>query len=233
MVKGLRLAAVAVLGLLGACTRPVDDPLAARSIYWGLAPMPDYEGPLPEVLWSADDTPAYQPLLYTAMAEAEVAAQYAGRALAAEDPARARGALGEVLYAIEPGAAPAWDAKSAGIVRGWAGKGYGLRRAAAEMAGRIRAAAGGEGAAGFADGALPAARCADNTLERADRIVLLSREAFGAAANRSQALLQQIQAVANQLNQGAAASADPDVVDPECGLQQARRYLDRLAPRRS
>jgi hypothetical protein len=233
MVTSVRLVALAGLGLLAACTRPVDDPLAVNSIYGGLAPMPVYRGELPQVLFSAPDTPDRQSLLYTAMVEAEVASQYAGRALAAGDPTLVRSALGEVLYALDPGAAPDWEAKSIGIVRGWAGTGYGLQRAAAGMADEIRAAAAaGDASAPLTDYGLPAARCADNALERAERLVLLSREAVAAAAPQSEPLLRQIQDLAIQLNQGAGPVAGA-AADPECGLEQAVRYLAPLSPRRS
>ena len=232
MINGMRLVALAGLGLLAACQHPFDDPLAANSIYGGLAPMPDYQGPLPRVLWSASDTPAKQGLLYTAMIDGEVASQYAGRALAAQDATVTRGALGEVVYAIEPGDAPDWDAKSAGIVRGWAGTGYGLRRAAADMAGEIREATEDEPVGALAEDGPAAALCADNTVERADRLLALSRDALDAAAIQSQPLLRQIQDLADQINQGAGGgAADAAAADPECGLQQAERYLERLAPR--
>ena len=234
MGTSLRLVALAGLGLLAACgVRPVDDPLAVHSVYGGLEPMPVFRGELPAVLFSAVDTPDKQGLLYTAMVEAEVAAQYAGRALAAEDPTLMRSALGEVLFAIDPAAAPAWEAKTSGIVRGWAGTGYGLRRAATGMAGEIRAAAAEDDAsAALAEYGPPAARCADNALERADQLVLLSREALDGAAIQSQPLLRQIQELADRLSHGAGGPVEVAAGDLECGLQQALRYLDRLAPRR-
>ena len=86
MGNGGRIAAVIGLGLLGACTRLVDDPLAVRSVYGGLTPNPVYRGELPRVLYSDAQTPAKQGLLYTSMFESEVAAQYAGLAVAAEVP---------------------------------------------------------------------------------------------------------------------------------------------------
>jgi ElaB/YqjD/DUF883 family membrane-anchored ribosome-binding protein len=229
MVKCMRLVAVAGLGLLAACTRPVDDPLAVNSIYWGLAPMPDYRGPLPEVLFSAADTPAKQGLLYTAMVDAEVASQYAGRAVAAEDPMTARSALGEVVFALDPSAAPDWEAKSAGFARGWAGTGYGLQRSAADIADQIHDATD-DGSPALTQYGVPAARCADNTRERADRLLQLSRQALDATTTQSQAQLQQIQELADQLNRGPAGAAAPTGADPDCGLEQARRYLERLTP---
>jgi len=225
-----RAAAIIGLGLLGACTRPVDDGLAVHSIYWGLEPMPTYEGELPRVLFSAPDTPANQGLLYTAMHESEVAAQYAGRAAASNDPLLARSALGEVLYAIDPDTAPPWEAKSAGIVAGWAGGGYGVRRAAGNMATELHeATVEGEGSAVLAENGPRALSCTENTLERAERVLALSREALDGAL--SQALLEQIHGLANELNQGAVAAVEMD--DPACGLEEAERYLDPLATRGS
>lgn len=232
MVNGMRLVALAGLGLLVACTRPVDDPLAVNSVYWGLAPMPQYDGPLPEVLFSASDTPARQGLLHTAMVDAEVASQFAGLALAAQDATEARSALGEVVFAIDPGVAPDWEAKSAGIVRPWAGTGYGLHRSAAAMADQIRAAAE-DATPGLPGDALPAAACAENTLERAERVLTLSRDALDPGAAQTQELLRQIQELADQLNQGTGGAADPAAVDPNCGLQEAQRYLTGLPPQGS
>jgi hypothetical protein len=224
MAKGGRIAAVIGLGLLGACTRAVDDPLAVHDVYWGLSPNPVYQGALPQVLWSAPDTPAKQGLLYTAMSESEVAAQYAGRAAAAADPDDVRSALGEVLYAIDPGAAPPWGAKSTGIVSGWAGGGYGARRAADEMAAAIRGAGASDGSAALGEVGPQAAACADNTVRRADQIATLSREALEAPGGQAE-LVRQIHAVALQLHQGSEAGADSGT----CGLRQAKRDLDRLA----
>jgi hypothetical protein len=233
MGMGLRLVALAGLAVLGACTRPVDDPLAVHSIYWGLAPMPEYRGELPTVLFSAPDTPARQGLLYTAMVEAEVAAQYAGRAMAAEDDTAVRGALGEVLYAIDPAEAPEWGAKGTGIVSGWAGQGYGLRRAAGGMAGEIRAAvAEGDGPA-LAEYGPAAAVCADNTLARADQIVALVHRTLDAAAIQTEQLLRQIRDLADELHRGGGSPPDAPAPDPDCGLQQAEGYLDRVALRSS
>ena len=224
MVKtGTRVAAIVGFGLLGACTRWVDDPLAVRGIYSGLAPMPTYTGELPAVLFAAEDTPANQGLLYTAMYEAEVAAQYAGRAAAAGDPVLARSALGEVLYAIDPEVAPPWEAKAVGIVPGWAGGGYGVRRAATNLAAAIESeAAAGEPSPALAEHAPLVLTCAENTLDRAERVVALSREALDGAI--TEPLLEAIRDVATELNQGASAALEAD--DPACGLEEAELYLD-------
>ncbi len=223
MVTSARLAAILGLGLLGACTRLVDDPLAVHDVYWGLAPNPTYRGELPLVLFSAPETPAKQGLLYTAMFESEVATQYSGLAAAADTPGDVRSALGEVLYAVDPAEAPDWGGKSAGLVSGWAGGGYGVRRSAGEMATAIRDASA-SGSPALKDAAPQAAACADNTLSRADQIATLSRQALDAATGQP-ALLEQIHDIARQLHEGAGTASD----NATCGLQQAKRDLDRLA----
>jgi hypothetical protein len=228
MVRNAHVAAVVGLGLLGACTRLVDDPLAVHSVYWGLSPNPVYRGELPQVLWSAPDTPAKQGLLYTAMVESEVASQYAGRARARlDDPGQVRSALGEVLYAIDPEQAPPWEAKSAGIVAGWAGRGYGVRRAVGNMAEQLRDQAGARSASPvLAEYGPRAAGCADNTLGRAEQVMTLGQQAFAAVPDAElEPLLEQLETLANELNRGAGVTHE----EP-CGLEQAKRYLDLLGP---
>lgn len=172
MSREARIIAIIIgLGLLGACTRPVDDPLAAHSIYWGLDPMPTYEGELPRVLFSADDTPAKQGLLYSSMRDAEVAAQYAGRALARlDEPGEAEQAIGEVVHALEPAAAPDLAIRDAGFVPGWAGRDYGLQRGVRNMAEEMRAAIdSGSASPALREYGPRAEGCTDNTRDRAAR----------------------------------------------------------------
>jgi hypothetical protein len=228
MVKGGRIAAVIGLGLLGACTRPVDDPLAVRSIYWGLYPMPEYEGELPEVRFSAADTPAKQGYLYTSMHTAEVAAQYVDRALARQDePGEPEEALTEVVYALEPAAAPRRTAADPGTVEGWAAHGYGLRRALPNMIDEIAAAS----QSGAASDALRqygprAAGCAENTLQRADRLLALSQRILAGAQGRAdETALRPLDMLSESLNEGA-----PSPGEGGCGLSEAKRYLDEVTP---
>jgi hypothetical protein len=223
MIRGARLAAILGLGLLGACARMVDDPLAVHDVYWGLSPNPVYQGELPQVLWSAPQTPANQGLLYTSMFESEVAAQYASLAAAAQDPDVVRSDLGEVLYALDPAEAPPWGAKSTGIVSGWAGGGYGARRATSEMATDIRDAVAVDGSPALRQYGPEAAACADNTLHRADQIVTLSQQALEAPADQG-ALLKQIYDVARELHHGSDSGTDPAT----CGLRQTKHDLDQL-----
>lgn len=232
MIKGARIAAVIGLGLLGACTRLVDDPLAGHGIYWGLEPMPEYQGELPEVLFSADDAPTKQGFLYTSMHNGEVAAQYADRALARlDEPGEVEEAIGEVVYALEPAAAPELTAGDYGIVAGWASHGYGLRRALRNMIEEIAAASQSTAASDTLRQDGPrAAGCAENTLERADRLLALSQQILaGEQGTAVEPTLRQLDVLAEELNRGAPAPGEGG-----CGLEEVERHLDPVeAPRRS
>ncbi len=208
--------------VLGGCARLVDDPLATANVYGGLSDYVAPAGPLVAVLDRADDTPAKQGLLYTAMVEADVAYQFAGQALAYRDESgRMRSAIGEVLHAVDPAAAPAWDAKYDGIVAGWAGRGYGVRRAAVAIAEDIRAAVADEDApAPLAELGPRASSCAEMTAQRAEQIVQLGRPLLTSPPVKARSTLEQIQELARALNQG----------DSGCGLQQVKQFLDQIRP---
>lgn len=193
---------------------------------------------LDQVLVRANDTPGKQGYLYVAMVDAEVAAQYAGRARAAGDDLGAiRSALGEVVYALDPDRAPAWEFKSAGLVSGWAGRGYGVRRATE----RAAAALGGATAAASASPSLRqvaplAERCLDNTSQRAARLLTLTEQALSAtSATDLPGLLLTIETLALELNDGAAdasgaSSATAPAGTATCGLRQATRDLRTVVP---
>jgi hypothetical protein len=224
-MRGRFLCAVGVLWMTG-CTQ---DPLARYNVYWGLSPFDPPMGPLVRVLDTSSDTPAKQGLLYTSMRDAEVAALYAGRALARiDEPGETESALGEVVYAVEPAAAPAWEAKDYGFVPGWASHGYGLQRAlngmAAELAGMSE-----EGPVGAAlrQHVPPALRCTENTQDRAEQVLALSRQVLAEGAGTDPVpTLEQIREVAEALNRGVPA---PD--EAGCGLQEVERQLDEVVPR--
>ena len=223
-----RIAAVIGLGLLGACTGPIEDPLAANSIYRGLYPMPEYQGELPEVLSSADDTPAKQGFLYPSMHNGEVAAQYVDRALGRlDEPGELEEAIAEVVYALEPAASPELSAEDPGIVAGWAAHGYGLRRALRNMIEEIGAASQSTAASAALRQYGPrAAGCAENTLERADRLLALSQQILAGEPDRgAEPTLRQLDMLAEELNQGAPAPGEGG-----CGLEEAKRYLDEVRP---
>lgn len=216
-----RLAALGALQLLlGGCG--LGD--AWQGLSW-----PE-ERPLQRVLGSAEETPGHQGLLYTAMAEAEAAARGADRALAAADnAAEVRSALGDVLYALDPDAAPDWRAKETGLVPGWVGKGYGLRRAAGEMAQDLRGVAAGQEPASEAAGL--ALICVENTMRRADQLAELTSRALATGqAPALVALLPEIDALTRRLSAGSDADNDGEIAftEQECGLMQAARALSAV-----
>jgi hypothetical protein len=213
---------VICLLLLAGCAH---DPLAEAEIYPGLVEVEAPEGELTPVLFSADDAPAHQSLLYVAMYDAAVAGQNAGLARAAASLEEAKTRVGEVLYAIDPALAPAWPAKTTGIVQLWDGTSYGMRRAVRRMIDEIRAALEAETTSVALRMYGPRAiRCAENTLERAEQVVALAQRGLTAGLNTElEPILRDLEEVAIALNRGVPS---PD--DEGCGLQQAYLYLGRI-----
>jgi hypothetical protein len=207
--------------LLAGCA---DDPLAEANLYPGLVQVEVPAGELTPVLFSADDAPARQSLLYVAMYDAAVAGQNASLARAAANLEEAKTRVGEVLYAIDPALAPAWPAKTTGIVQLWAGTGYGLRHAARRMIEEIRAALEQDASTALRMYGPRAIRCAENTLERAEGVVALGRRALAAGLDAElEPILRELEEVAIALNHGVPS---PD--DEGCGLQQAHLYLNQI-----
>lgn len=208
--------------LLAGCAQ---DPLARANVYPGLVAVEAPAGELTPVMFSADDAPARQGLLYVAMYDAAVAGQNAGLARGSGDVAEIETKVGEVLYAIEPEVAPAWPAKTTGIVEVWAGTGYGLRRAVQGMIAEITAALeNGTASAALRTNGPRAIRCAENTLARADHTAALAQRVLAAAPDAElDPMLRELEEVATALNNGVPS---PD--DQGCGLQQAYLYLSRV-----
>ena len=214
---GRGVIAICLLWLAGCA----HDPLAEAEIYPGLVEVEPPEGELKPVLFSADDAPARQSLLYVAMYDAAVAAQNAGLARAAASLEEAKTKVGEVLYAIDPELAPAWPAKTTGIVQLWEGSSYGLRRALGRMVEEIRAAPASAELRSYGPRAI---RCAENTLARAEQVVALSRRVLAARSDAElEPVLRELEDVAIALNNGVPS---PD--DEGCGLQQAYLYLSQV-----
>ena len=216
------LPVLATLGLLAGCTS-TDYADGWSYIGWGPA-SPRADMPLAPVLFSFDEAPGLQGLLYTAMVEAEVAHQYATHALANQDDAeRVRGSIGEILYALSPELAPDWSAKETGIVPMWAGAGFGLLRALDDAREEI-AGAGGR----VAESELTPAilECLDDTERRAAQLATLVRPVLEGTSEPSGAMLEQTLALAQALNQGGEVGG----AGGGCGLAQAKVYLDRLVP---
>lgn len=199
-----------------------------RDAAYGLV-TEDAWSPLEEVLETAEDTPGNQGLLYVAIKDAEVAAQSATRAVAAGSDGAAIDAIGEVVYALAPEAAPGWDVKGSGLIPGWTGTGYGLVRSGEEMQAALRAAAGEDGAA-IGD----ATTCVENTTARARETLDLAQSLLDdTAAARRAADLPQLERLARGLLAGLDVDGDGTVAirEGECGLTAAERILDPLAPR--
>jgi hypothetical protein len=217
---GRGVTAVCLL-LLAGCAQ---DPLAEANLYPGLVEVAAPEGVLTPVLFSAADTPARQGFLYVAMYEAAVAGQNAGLARAAARLEEAKTRVGEVLYAIDPELAPAWPAKTTGIVQLWAGSGYGLRRAARRMIEEIRAALEADASSALRMYGPRAIRCTENTLERAERVDALGQRALTAGRDTElEPVLRELEEVAIALNLGV-----PSPGDEGCGLEQVHRYLRQI-----
>jgi hypothetical protein len=208
--------------LLAGCAQ---DPLAQAEIYPGLVEVEAPQGELVPVLFSAADTPAHQGLLYVAMYDAAVAGQNAGLAQVAASLEEVKTKIGEVLYAIDPELAPAWPTKTTGIVQLWEGTGYGLRRAVRGMIDEIRAALeGGTASTALRMYGVRAIRCAENTLERAQRVVALAQSVLAAGLDAAlEPILRDLEEVATALNDGVPS---PD--DEGCGLEQAYLYLGQI-----
>jgi hypothetical protein len=213
------LPVLATLGLLAGCTS-IEYADGWSYIGFGEA-SPRADMPLAPVLFSFDEAPGLQGLLYTAMVEAEVANQYATYALANRDDAeRVRGSVGEILYALDPALAPDWAAKETGLVPMWAGQGYGLLRALDGMREEIEDAGGRVAQSELTPSLL---ECLDHTERRAEELATLGRRVVDGEAVQSEALLEQVFVLAKALNDGAEGAGG-------CGLARAKVYLDRVVP---
>ena len=218
--------------LLAGCGLRFGDMYAdARSYFTADASAPG-DPRLARVLYSADDTPGLQGFLYVAMVEAQVASQYAGYALVANDLATIKNAIGDVLYAIDPTTAPSWRARSAGIVQTWAGKGYGVRHAVRNIQSEVRAvAAGRTDADATAQGASRLVACTETVLARADRIVVLGEQVLAATTPADlKPTLEQIDRLARELYYGTAALQTDQQAPATCGLQEAWLLLHAMIP---
>jgi hypothetical protein len=215
---------ITAIGLLlfAGCTH---DPMVVHNVYPGLVAVQAPEGEMTRVLFSADGVPAQQGLLHIAMYDAGVAGQNASLARAAATAEGARTRVGEVLYAIDPEIAPAWPAKNSGIVEVWAGSGYGLRRSIPRMIDDIRAALERDSASAALRNYGPRAiQCAENALQGAERVRVLSEQVLATATDAAlDPLLRQLDEAATALNNGVPS---PD--DQGCGLQQTFLYLQQV-----
>ena len=130
-----------------------------------------------------------------------------------------------MLYAIDPELAPSWPAKDSGIVEVWAGSGYGLRRSIPRMNDDIRAALERDSASAALRNYGPRAiQCAENALQGAERVRVLSEQVLATATDAElDPLLRQLDEAATALNNGV-----PSPEGQGCGLQQTFLYLEQV-----
>ena len=171
------------------------------------------------VVNSFGDTPDKSGLLTMANTEARIAQQHAALAM------RATGNLammqlhaGHVINALDPT-----------IVTAGPGKGYGVKKAATNIATHIELAGKAEGANPMAlMHSTHIAASARSTVARADQIIALAKQIQASTdAPAAAALLSQMSAMCDQLTAGADANTDGkiDWNAPEGGLMQVQQHV--------
>lgn len=146
------------------------------------------------------DTPEMSGLLPAAIAEAQIAARHAS--LAASDPANLDSIqrhTAHVLHAVDPTQ-----------IENGPGNGYGVKQAAEGAAKHIMAAANsGDASGAVKTHAEHVATSAQNTVARADEIVMLAEKiAMAASADEAAPLVAELDALAQALLSGVDANGD-------------------------
>ena len=168
------------------------------------------------------DTPEQKGFLETALAEADVAIQHAGfgmRDLTSLDNMKLHG--GHVLHAVDPT-----------LIAMGPGKGYGLKKAASNIASHISMAGAAEDQpAGVKTHSVHVAASATNTVQRADEIAVLAQQIQSAStAAEAKLLFEQLNAKAQQLRAGLDANNDGRVgwQEGEGGLDACETHMDLM-----
>ena len=168
------------------------------------------------------DTPEQKGFLETAIAEADVAIQHATlgmRDLTNLDAMKRH--AGHVLNALDPS-----------LMAQGPGKGYGLKKAATNVAGHITMAGGAEGQpAGVKTHSVHVAQSANNTVKRVDEMIALAQQIQAAtSADQAKPLFEQLNAKAQLLRAGVDANGDGRIgwQEGEGGLDMSKTHMDLM-----
>jgi hypothetical protein len=168
------------------------------------------------------DTPEQKGFLETAIAEADVAIQHATlgmRDLTNLDAMKRH--AGHVLHALD-----------ATLIAQGPGKGYGLKKAATNIANHITMAGNAEGQpAGVKTHSVHVAQSANNTVKRTDEIIALAQQIQSAtSAEQAKPLFEQLNAKAQLLRAGVDANGDGRIgwQEGEGGLDMSKTHMDLM-----
>ena len=168
------------------------------------------------------DTPYQRGFLLAAVADAEVAVQHTG--LMVRDPTN--------LEAIKMHARHVLHAVDASQIEQGPGTGYGVKRAAQNIAAHIEMAAEVEGASqAVITHSVHVASSARNTVGRSDEIATLAREIQDAGtAAEAMGLAERLQTLTTQLFSGVDADGDGRVgwQEGEGGLDTVQQHVDLM-----
>jgi hypothetical protein len=191
----------------GATNPPIKVPAGAAGTHIG------------HVVNSFSDTPNGMGLLPVAFAEARTAAQHAGLATKAATLDAMKLHAGHVINAMDPT-----------IVANGPGLGYGMKKAALNVATHIELAAKAQGASqNVIMHSQHIATAARNAAARADQIVALAQKVQAATTMpEAAALLSQIVSLCDQVLAGVDANNTGRVTWETGGLNQAQEHIDLM-----
>lgn len=184
--------------------------------------MPEMSPHVGHVNTSFRDTPEQKGFLETALAEADVAIQHATlgmKDLTSLDMMKRH--AGHVLHALDPS-----------LMAQGPGKGYGLKKAADNVASHITMAGQpADAPAAVKTHSVHVAEAAKTTSARATEMIALAQKVLAATtAAEAKPLFEQLNAKAQELRAGVDANKDGKVdwKAPEGGLDMARTHMDLM-----